>query len=195
MTKAARPAKNRAAWPWRLLPAVLAAAALAAAAPGGAAAAEAREADVQAAYIYNFTRFVDWGAQAASSAAAHFDICALGRDPVNAPLSDLPKTEVAGKKIRVRLLGEEEKDLSSCRILFIGASERGSAAAITEKLGAARVLTVSALPGFARAGGMIGFVRERGRIRLEINLKAAREAGLKIDPRLLELSRLVSGSR
>lgn len=53
------------------------------------------------------------------------------------------------------------------------------------------MLTVSDLPGFARGAGVIGLVNENNRIKIEINLKAAREAGLKISSRLLEVSRLV----
>jgi len=167
----------------------LAAAALLAAAPAGAA--EVSEAEVKAAYIYNFTRFVEWEKTAVSSAPAHFDICALGKDPVNAPLSHLPETEVLGLKTRVRLLGEDESGLASCRILFIGRSLDKRAPAIARSLVGRGALTVSSMPGFAGAGGVIGFSTEKGRVKLEINLRAAREAGVRINYRLLELSRVI----
>lgn len=175
-----------------LLRPALAAAALATFAPARAnGAGAASEADVKAAYIFNFTRFVEWQTQTASSASAHFDICALGRDPANEPLSSLPVTEVLGQKTRVRLIVDEEGGLAGCRILFIGRSKHKQAAAIAGALRGTGVLTVSSQHGFARAGGIIGFSTEKGRIKLEINLKAAREAGLKINYRLLELSDIV----
>ncbi|OGR74942.1 MAG: hypothetical protein A2X32_10515 [Elusimicrobia bacterium GWC2_64_44] len=158
--------------------------------PRAASCAAAKEAEVKAAYIYNFTQFVEWEVPAAS-AAGHFDICVLGSDPVAGPLSALPEAEVRGKKLRVRLLGDSEEELRSCRILFLGKAKRGRARGLANALRGAGVLTVSDLPGFARGAGVIGFAAENNKIRIEINLRAAREAGLKISSRLLEVSRLV----
>ena len=175
----------------RLLLAVSAAAAVLAASPGPARSAPAKEAEVKAAHIYNFTRFVEWETGTAGTGAANFDICVLGKDPVNSPLASLPVTEVRGKKTRVRLLGDDESGLASCQILFIGRSKHARAGAIARALRGKGVLTVSDLPAFARSGGIIGFFTENSRVKLEINLRAAREAGVKVNPRLLELSRLV----
>ncbi|QTN43746.1 YfiR family protein [Marinobacter salsuginis] len=50
------------------------------------------------------------------------------------------------------------------------------------------ILTVSDLPEFVRKGGMVGYVKQGNVIRFEINLKAATDAGLTINSRLLELA-------
>lgn len=171
--------------------ALLAAAALLAASPSPGACAPAREAEVKAVFIYNFTRFVAWEVQPAPAAAGTFDICVLGEDPVNRALLALPETMVRGSKTRVRELGTEEAGIASCRVLYIGRSRHGRAAAVTRALRGTGVLTVSDKPGFAGAGGGIGFYTENNRVKLEINILAAREAGLKVDARLLELSRVV----
>lgn len=171
--------------------ALLGAAALAASLPAPGACAAAKEAEVKAVFIYNFTRFVEWEAQPAPAAAGTFDICVLGEDPVNQALLALPETAVRGSKTRVRALGSEEAGIASCRVLYIGRSRHGRAAAVTRALRGAGVLTVSDKPGFAEAGGVIGFYTENNRVKLEINILAAREAGLKVDARLLELSRVV----
>lgn len=42
--------------------------------------------------------------------------------------------------------------------------------------------------GFVKQGGAIGFSTAGGRVRFEINTGAARDAGLEINPRLLQLS-------
>lgn len=170
--------------------ACLLAAALCCAGHGRAAAAAAKEAEVKAAFIYNFTQFVEWEAPPSSGAAAGFDICVLGDDPVAQPLAALPSAELKGAKVRVRLLAGEA-EARSCRILFISRSARRDAAEAARQLRGPGVLTVSDAPRFARGGGVIGFFTENNRIRLEINLKAAREAGLRVSSRLLEVSRLV----
>lgn len=175
----------------RIFSAASAAALACALLPRVAACAPAKEAEVKAAYIYNFAQFVDWENPAASSAPAHFDICVLGEDAVNQPLSFLPETSLKGQKTRVRLLGNSEEALASCRILFIGRSKQKRAAEIARALRPAGVLTVSDAPRFAAAGGVIGFLTENNRVRIAINLKAARESRLRISSRLLEVSKLV----
>ena len=176
-----RPSKNA------LLAAAAAALLAALPVPGGCAAA--KEAEVKAAFIYNFTRFVDW--EAPPAPAGTFDICVLGEDPVSRALRALPETMVRKSRTLVRALGAEEAGIVSCRILYIARSRHGRAAAVTRALRGAGVLTVSDQPGFAEAGGVIGFYTENNRVKLEINVLAAREAGLRVDPRLLELSRVV----
>ena len=51
-------------------------------------------------------------------------------------------------------------------------------------------LTVGESRGFASRGGVIGFFRDKTRIRFEINRNAAREVGVKISSRLLRLAKL-----
>jgi hypothetical protein len=59
-------------------------------------------------------------------------------------------------------------------------------------LGSAKVLTVSDISDFARQGGMIGFVIEDGRVKIQINLQAVNNAGLKISAKLLEVAKIIS---
>ena len=66
--------------------------------------------------------------------------------------------------------------------------------AIFESLAGANVLTVGESEGFAKQGGVIGFVMEKDQVRFEINTGAARQAGLKIDLRLLKLAKRVFNS-
>lgn len=64
----------------------------------------------------------------------------------------------------------------------------GSAALILAPRAGAQVLTVGEHEGFAQQGGAIGFAAGGNKVRLAINTGAARDAGLEINPRLLQLS-------
>jgi hypothetical protein len=55
------------------------------------------------------------------------------------------------------------------------------------------VLTVSEVPGFADAGGMIEFVIEDDKVRFHINPAAARAAGLTVSSRLLSVASSIRG--
>ena len=59
---------------------------------------------------------------------------------------------------------------------------------ILRRLRTAPVLTVSELPGFAKHGGMVGFVIDRGKVRLEVNLAAVRRSRLRMSSKLLEVA-------
>ena len=79
-------------------------------------------------------------------------------------------------------------DLKGCQIIFVSKSEQGNLNAILDALGTTGVLTVGDAEGFAKDGGVIGFVIEGDRVRFDINTGAARRAGLRIDLRLLKLA-------
>ena len=76
-------------------------------------------------------------------------------------------------------------------MIFVSASESGRLASVLAALPREGVLTVGDSDAFARQGGVIGFIIERGKVRLEINRAAARAANLRIRAQLLEVARLV----
>lgn len=80
------------------------------------------------------------------------------------------------------------EDLKDCQIVFISDSEREKIDAILDALAGAKVLTVGESEGFAKRGGVIGFVVDKEQVRFEINTGAARQAGLMLDLRLLKLA-------
>jgi len=53
------------------------------------------------------------------------------------------------------------------------------------------VLTVSEIENFAHRGGVIQLKKENNRIVFEINIEAARRAGLAMNSQLLKLAKIV----
>lgn len=142
------------------------------------------EAKVKAAYVFHVIKFVDWPALPGDT----LTLCISGSDAVSALLGDL-----AGKPVKerpLRILPGVPSDPAQCQVLYVGGSERRWVE-LQPRLRNHGVLTVSDQDGFARNGGIIGFYPEAGRIRLEINPEAARQANLRISAKLLELARTV----
>jgi hypothetical protein len=162
----------------------------AAAAPRAAASAELPEYSVKAAFLYHFAQFVEWPSDTAG-APSTLTIGVLGDDPFGDQLDRvaLGKT-VGGRTLSVRRLAAPE-EAARCDILFISTSEAGRLSEILARLGGAPVLTVGEADRFARRGGMIGFFFEDGRVRLEVNVKAAEAARLRVSSKLLSVARLV----
>jgi len=142
---------------------------------------------VKAAYLYNFLRFVDWPEQAFSSDDASYELCLLGHDPFGSSLTPVSSKRARKRSIHLRHL-QPNADASGCHVLFISDSEAKRMPKILRRLRTAPVLTVSELPGFAKHGGMVGFVIDRGKVRLEVNLAAVRRSRLRMSSKLLEVA-------
>jgi hypothetical protein len=54
------------------------------------------------------------------------------------------------------------------------------------------VLTIGDTEGYAEQGVMVNFYLEDNMVRIEINIDAARRAGLNISSQLLKLARIVN---
>jgi hypothetical protein len=83
---------------------------------------------------------------------------------------------------------EEARD---CQILYVDRSQASQLERVLALLDKRSTLTVSDLEGAARRGVMIQLAREDNRIRLAINIEAARGAGLTISSNLLRPARIV----
>jgi hypothetical protein len=155
----------------------------------------ASEYQVEAAFLYQFAKFVVWPAPALPADNAPLVIGVLGDDPLGAELEATVKNKtINGHPLRVlKLEGKSLPEARRCQIVFICPSEKRRLAEILPALKGASVLTVSKLDRFLPAGGMINFFIEDNRVRFEINDEAARQAGLKISAKLLSLARHKEG--
>ena len=152
---------------------------------------KANAGQVQAAYLYNFGKFVKWPAVAPANQSGSFIICVLDQDPFGDTLqSTLSGETVAGKPVVVRRLAKPQ-DASACHILFISGSQAHDLKDILSSIDESAVLTVSDMPDFSKRGGMIQFVLEGDRIRFEINLAGAEKSHLIFPSELLKVAAAV----
>lgn len=157
---------------------------------GRAPAEDTSEYRVKAAFLYNFTKFVEWPAGALGEGGSPFVIGILGRDPFGTALDNA----VSGKSIdghpfvvrRYRQIG----DLGQCQLLFVSESERDKVGRIIGKIGR-NTLAVADMDRFLQHGGAINFYIDDSKVRFEINPDAAEASGLKISSKLLSLARVV----
>jgi len=148
----------------------------------------AGEYEVKAAFLVNFAGFVRWPAAAFADAASPFVVCVAGDNPFGAAFEPFKRIKVAGRSLLVQPIGSTAALPGNCHILFVAGSKTPRLSGILGALRKAAVLTVSDLEDFAVDGGMIQFYVRNEKIRFEINQRAAEEAGLKIDARLLQLA-------
>lgn len=153
---------------------------------------QAGEYELKAAFLCNFTKFVEWPSSTDSDSRAPLQLCILGRDPFGSALqqviADRPPN---ARPLLIRHLRGSE-DLRSCHVLFISSSEWTSAPRIFKALEGAGVLTVGDTNHFAEKGGVIELFLVNKQVRLVINSAAASRGGLRISSKLLALAQIVS---
>ena len=147
------------------------------------------EYQVKAAFLLNFTKFIEWPAEAFSAPDAPIDICILGDDPFGSALDQIVAGEVVtGRKVAIERIRQAPPP-KSCAVLFVGRPDK-DLLKILRGLGPG-VLTVGEGEGFVRDGGMIAFVIENRRVRFDVNEPAAEHAGIKLSSKLLNVARFV----
>jgi hypothetical protein len=146
------------------------------------------EFQVKAAYLYNFGRFVEWPGEGTSGSGGPFEICVLGADPFGPTLdATLASATIDGKSVMAKRISKPQ-EVDDCRIVFISSSEESHLKDILAALEKTSVLTVSDIPGFSQRGGMIGFLLDGNRVRFDVNLAIAKEAGLTLSSELLKVA-------
>jgi hypothetical protein len=171
-------------WRWLLLLTALLA--------GPARADATPEYDVKAAFLFNFTKFVEWPAENFPADDAPIVIAVLGRNPFGQELENLVRDRfVDTRPIVVRFLTTVEQAQAPgmiFHVLFIAAGEEAKFASVLAARSRPGVLTVGESDRFGTLGGMINFVVLENRVRFEINRAAATAAGLKLSAQLQKLA-------
>ena len=158
-------------------------------------AAERTETEVQAAYLYNFAKFVTWPEQAFESPSAPVVIGIIDRDRLSTTVSQTIGTNTANSRlVTVRVINPSKPDLTGCHMLYIAKAEGGSIPTLLNAAKTSPILTVSDAERFAAEGGMIGFVKIDNSLKLEINHSQATQAGLRISSKLLALAKIIKSS-
>lgn len=140
---------------------------------------------IKTAYLYNFTKFIEWPEKPGTT----FNLCVIGATPLKPILASLENKSVLDKPIRIHYY-DSVHQLSNCHIAYF----ENSAASTSELLQVEQLsntLTVSSQDRFAESGGMIGFVLEQEKIKLHINIQAIKQKTLLISAKLLEVAILV----
>jgi len=145
----------------------------------------ARENDLKAVFLFNFTQFVQWPADAFADVSDPFVIGILGDDPFGSTLKEVVAKETVGKhKIVVRHY-QDVRDIANCQMLFISPSESLRLNHIFEHLRGRSILSVGETESFLAHGGMIRFLLVGNKLHLQINLETAKAAHLTISSQLL----------
>jgi hypothetical protein len=152
------------------------------------------EYQIKADFVYTVAKFVDWpeGAIGAPGAPLRFGI--VGSDEAGEAIAQA----LRGRKVHERpLLVQTVTDLRrlpECQIVYVAESSNSSVRAVLAQVGSASILTVGETPDFAQSGGILGLRMRDTLVQFEVNIGAARRAGITISSKILRLGGVVGGT-
>jgi len=147
----------------------------------------ADEYDLKASYIFNFLKFVSFPS---SEQNVSVEICLADDNPFGKKIFELSKESINGKKLIISSKKIDDS-LKSCNVLFISKNQDKNISKILEITDKYPVFIISENAGLSEKGVILNFYVENERLRFEINIEAVKKAGLTVDPRLLNLAKII----
>ena len=154
-----------------------------------------REYQIKAAFLFNFTQFVEFPASSFFAPQTPFVIGILGKNPFGSYLEETVSGEtVNGHPIVVKYFDNVE-EVKVCHILFVNLTDPAKLEQINAHLKGQAILTVSDAPYFLTKGGMVRFYTKNNKTQLQIHLEAAKANNLDISSKLLRLAEIFVPSK
>ena len=149
------------------------------------------EYQLKAAFVYQFTQFVQWPA-ATWQDARTIQLCIAEPNPFGSELEQLVRGEsLSGRPLSVKeIFGADEVD--GCHVLYVSAAS-GEASILLKVTTGRPILTVGEADLFLESGGIIAMKNVDGRVRFEVSAVNAQKSGLQISSQLLRLALAVRG--
>lgn len=151
---------------------------------------EVEEYSAKAAFIYNFTKFVEW--ENGEEASAPFVIGVVGESSIYKPLLGLAQSKkINNRKIEI-IKFNTVADVSACQILFVPetSSHKNLKDCVDSKY-TKHTLIITEKQGYLEYGSGINFMVVDNRIKFEINIASLTKANIKASSQLLKLAQNV----
>ena len=145
-----------------------------------------KEYHIKAAYLYNFTKFVEWPTARFPNETSPIVIGVFGRNPFGDELEKIAEGRTVNRRAILVKLIHTADEMRTVHLLFVPASEETRLPAAAWQDDA--ILTVGESEGFAALGGTITFTREADKVRFTIDIMSTGSTGLKISAQLLKLA-------
>lgn len=148
---------------------------------------QANEYDVKAAYIYNFTKYINWNQD--FNNATSFTIGIYGNSPINESLKQISSTKsFQNKKVSI-IQYDNLDDLEKCHIVYIPSTiNTQKLKSVLSHPNCTNTLVITEKEGNIQYGSVINFVNVDNKIKFEISLKEAKSRELETSSQLLKMA-------
>ena len=151
------------------------------------------EADLKAAFLFNFTTLIEWPPEAFPREDAKVVVGVYGdQDFANTLKTLLADKKAHGRPFIVKRLVNAE-EAKTCQIVFFRENETRKMGFAYESIKKLPILTVGESDDFLDNGGMFNFFFEDKQLRFEVNPATAENAKLTVSSKLLRLAKIRKG--
>lgn len=144
---------------------------------------------IKAYFLLNFTKYISWPESSFETEDAPFKVCILGGEYFDASLNAFKGKSYKRHPFEVQSV-EDSDDIPECHLLFVCTYMQEELNDVMGRTYAKPILTVGEAEDFVRRGGIINFFIHEGKVRFEINKKAAEASSLEISSQLLKLAKI-----
>jgi hypothetical protein len=141
--------------------------------------------NVEAMYIYNFLRHVNWPE---TNNSEIFIIGVMGDNEAYAQLTQYTANRKVGTKSIVIKKIESVEEAAACQLVFVPTSKSQKVVELKNRLGNKPCLIVSEKEGSNAVGSTIEFVIEGDKLKFRINEERAKQQNLVVSRALLDMS-------
>ena len=153
---------------------------------------DSREYKIKAAFIYNFTKFIDWPQGIFLNGNAPLNLCLLGDNSFRPVLEKIVKGKISqSRQFSIQLKNKTDNFLA-CHLLYIYSLSDESTFKVLDTLLRQPVVTVFETASSNKQLGIIRLIKKKNKIQFEINRAAAENSGLTISSHLLKLGKKYS---
>ena len=145
---------------------------------------------LKAVFLYNFTKFTEWPADAIS-AAAPIELCVIDAPEVADALTSVTNGHTIEDHPLVVRRAALDGGLRGCHLVYASGLDQRRCLALLNAVRGLPVLTTTDNQEFAELGGGANLFLDHGKIRFSVNIGATQRARVTISSQLLALARIV----
>ncbi|MCI5057488.1 MAG: YfiR family protein [Flavobacteriales bacterium] len=144
---------------------------------------------IQAMFVYNFTKYIEWPSDYKQG---NFVIGVIGISPVLSELEKMAKTKKAvNQPIEVKRFSKVS-EIEKCHMLIVSNNNAGNLSACLDKVRNYSTLVITEREGLARQGSGINFIIKDSKQKFELNKNNVTKKDLKVSKSLESLAILVN---
>jgi len=149
---------------------------------------------IKASFVFNFIRFIKWPSNKFLQPSQTINVCIINHVSSNnlfyKAFLPVAGKQVNGHKLALHKITKFDR-INHCHVLYIEKEEKLHIKKLLYLTKKNKILSISDINGFCAEGGIIGMVKRKGKIRVEINLQSATSSGFIINSNLLEVATIV----
>ena len=150
------------------------------------------EHQLKAAFVSKFPQFTEWP-EATLEGLQRIELCVARPNPFGTSLRELTAGERLGARPLVVREVDSPQDLDACQLLFVANQSPRERKSLLDRARTLPILTVGDAATFIDEGGIVALRMVNGRVRFDVNVEAANQAGLRLSSQLLQLALSVRG--